>query len=170
MRIGRNAAPETVQDVDGPLTRRLPFDGAPSRWQAIHEDVLCHAHALHEPELLVDHRDAIPLRLSGVRKTHRLAVDDVVAPIGLVNPHEDFHEHTLAGAVLAQHSMDFASAHLEAHVIKHCDPAKRLRNVRHPQGDIAYHFGSELIDAAEDSRPGGLKKRNPLRPEEWREP
>ena len=58
--------------------------------------------------MLVDHPDAGAHRVAGAGEGDRLAVDQDLALVGLVEPVEHVHQRALAGAVLAQQGVDLA--------------------------------------------------------------
>jgi hypothetical protein len=57
------------------------------------------------------------LGLAGAGKPNRLPVEEEGARIGLVNTGDDLDQGGLAGAVLAQQSMDFAGEDLEMDIL-----------------------------------------------------
>ena len=72
------------------------------------EDVLGDVQVGEEQRLLVDRRDAEALRLGGAADGHRLAVEQDLAAVGLVDAGDDLDQRRLAGAVLAEQRMDLA--------------------------------------------------------------
>ena len=82
------------------------------------EDVLLDREVRHEIELLIDDGDAEVLRLAGAVEDDRLAVEDDLAAVRLVDPGEDLHQRALAGAVLPDEPEDFAGMDFEADVLQ----------------------------------------------------
>ncbi len=75
--------------------------------QADHQ-VLEHAVARHQVEVLVDHADAGGERVGGAADRHGRAVDPDLAGIRPVEAEQDVHQRGLAGAVLAEQAHDLA--------------------------------------------------------------
>ena len=63
--------------------------------------VLGHGEARHELEVLVHHADAVAQGVRGRLERDRLAVDENLARVGLVQAVENLHQGALARAVLA---------------------------------------------------------------------
>ena len=71
-------------------------------------DVLGDGEHRHEHEVLVDHADAGGDRVARAAERDRLAVDQDLALVGLVEAVQDVHQRGLAGAVLAEQGEDLA--------------------------------------------------------------
>ena len=75
------------------------------------------------------HADARRPRVAGGAETHVLIFDAHRPRIRAMDAGDDFHQRTLAGAVLAGQSVDLAGVQREVDASKRLDAAKRLRNV-----------------------------------------
>ena len=71
-------------------------------------DVLGDGEDGDQHEVLVHHADAGRHRVARTLEGDRLAVDQDLAPVGLVEPVEHVHQRALAGAVLAEQGVDLA--------------------------------------------------------------
>jgi hypothetical protein len=60
--------------------------------------------------MLVDHADTRGHRVARALEADQLVVNEDLAAIGVVQPVEDVHQGALAGAVLAEQSMDLTGA------------------------------------------------------------
>ena len=72
------------------------------------EDVLGDVQVGKEQRFLIDRGDAEALRLGGAADRDRLAGEQDLAAIGLVDAGDDLDQRRFAGAVLAEQRMDFA--------------------------------------------------------------
>ena len=97
------------------------------------DDVLGHRHHRDEHEVLVHHpepaRDRVLRRMEG----HRLALDEDLPLVGLVQPVEDVHQRRLAGAVLAEQRVHLAAREVEVDVVVREDARKLLHDPAHLQ-------------------------------------
>ena len=104
---------------------------------AAQDDVLGHAHGLHEREVLRDHAyaggDGVPWRADA----HRAPVDADRAGIGTREPVEDAHERRLAGPVLAEQGVDLAARQREVDVIVGDEVAEALADAQQFGGQVA---------------------------------
>ena len=82
------------------------------------QQVAGHAHHRHQVDLLVDGRDAGPLRLQRGGERHRLAPVTQLAPVGPVHPGEDLDEGRLAGAVLPDERVHLAGQEGARHLVE----------------------------------------------------
>ena len=114
-----------LTDLLGPLPD-VEQPAAPAGLVAEH-DVLGHGHHRHEHEVLVDHADAEVDRLGGRVDLDRLAVDEHLALVGVVEPVEDRHQGRLAGAVLPQQGVHLAALQVEVDPVVGYDRAEPLR-------------------------------------------
>ena len=80
------------------------------------EDVFRDVQVGKEQRLLVDRGDAETLRLRGAADGDRLAGEQDLAAVGLVDAGDDLDQRGFAGAVLAKQRMDFAGTNLEVHI------------------------------------------------------
>ena len=94
------------------------------------ENVLRDIEIGKQQRLLIDRRDAHPLRLGRARDRDAASVQPDLAAVGLINAGDDFDQRRLAGAVLAEQRMDFAGIKRKRNVLQ------RLRGVE-PLGDAA---------------------------------
>ncbi|GMA36645.1 hypothetical protein GCM10025876_28490 [Demequina litorisediminis] len=90
------------------------------------EDVLGDGEALDNIEFLVHGRDAEFERGDGAVDGDGLAVPDNLALVGLVGAGQGLDEGGFAGAVLAQHTVDLAWAHLEVDSFERAGAAEGL--------------------------------------------
>ena len=95
------------------------------------QNVLGDGQLRNEAELLIDRRDAERLRIARRRNRRRPAVEQDLARIFRVRAAEHFHQRRLAGAVLAQEHVHFASAQIEVDAIERDDTRKHLANPAH---------------------------------------
>ena len=109
-------------------------------------DVFRDREGLHQLEMLVHHADAGGDRLHRRREGRRVAVDDDLTGIRLIDAGEDVHEGRFAGAVLAQQRMDFAGANFEIDVRIGDDAGKML-------GDAAQQHDRRRSRAARPASP-----------------
>ena len=90
--------------------RAAPGDQpAAARIAGEHRDVLGHGHRVDQAEILMDEGDR---QLLGDRIDRAAAQPDLAA-VGAVHARQDLDQRRLAGAVLAQQSVDLAGPHLE---------------------------------------------------------
>ena len=95
--------------------------------------VLAHCQVAHEPEVLVDERQSLQVKLVAVHgRADLLAVEQhLAAGVGLVHSAHQFDERRLARAVLADEAVDLAGSHREVGVGQHRDTRESLRQPRH---------------------------------------
>ncbi len=115
---GFEVHPELVEQIGGLLAQLAPADDLAGVRLPPDEDVLLDREVGHEVELLIDDGDAEVLRLAGAVEDDRLAVEDDLAAVRLVDPGEDLHQGALAGAVLADEPEDFAGMDFETDVLQ----------------------------------------------------
>ena len=106
-------------------------------------DVLGHGEHGHEHEVLVHHADPGSSASPGPVNRHRLAVDEDLALVRLYEPVEHVHQGGLAGAVLAEQTVDLARRDREVDVVVGNQAAKALRDA----AQLKFHDDSSA-DAA----------------------
>src|SRR5690606_26298792 len=89
-------------------------------------DVLRNGECLYQLEMLVDHADAGGDRLDRRSKADLPSVDEDASPVRLVDAGQDVHQRRLAGAVLAQKSMNLSRDEVEVQVLVGDDARKGL--------------------------------------------
>ena len=92
-----------------------------------HDDILGDRHRRAEGELLIDDDDARSATVERGSKMRRLAVDKDLAFAWAKIAREDMHERGLAGAVLANDRVNFASAKAQVDMVER-------KNAREPSG------------------------------------
>ena len=103
------------------------------------DDVLGDRHHRDEHEVLVHHADPGLDRVLRGGERDRLAVEQDLARVGLVEPVEDVHQRRLAGAVLAEQRVHLALRQLEVDVVVGDDARERLRDPAHLEdGDVGH--------------------------------
>ena len=80
--------------------------------------VLGHGKTRHQLEMLMHHADAVGDRVRRALVANLAALDQHRAFVGLVQPEQDVHQGALAGAVLADHGMEFAGVEGERHRVE----------------------------------------------------
>ena len=93
---------------------------------AADEDVLRRGEVGHQVQFLMDDADAELLGAARRIDLDRLAVEQDLAFVGLVDAGENFHQRRLAGAVLAHQRVHFAGAKLEPCIVQRPHARKRL--------------------------------------------
>ena len=94
-------------------------------------DVVQHAEAFYQLEVLVHHADAQCICIIGVADGNLLAVFADLTSFRLVQAKQHAHQRTFAGAVLAQQGMYLAFAQLQGDIVVCLDPRELLGNVEH---------------------------------------
>ncbi len=94
-------------------------------------DVLGHRHHGDQHEVLMHHSHAGLDRGTRRAELHRLAGDDDLALVGVVQPVEDVHQRRLAGTVLAEQRVDLALPQVEVDVVVRDGAREALRDVAH---------------------------------------
>ena len=97
------------------------------------EDVLRHRHVGGEGEFLVDGDDTGGLRFVRRGETYTPAVELNGTAVGRLGAGKDFEQGRLAGAVLAQESMDFRVTNLEVDVLEGAHAGEGLGYSPHAQ-------------------------------------
>ena len=115
------------QELPCPLVHATPVDGAqPGQRLKAHEDVLGHVEVREQLGVLVHGHDAMCPRRHRRGEAHTLAVEPYLTRVGLLDAGDDAHERALAGAVLAQDSVDRARGDGEGHALERADAAEAL--------------------------------------------
>ena len=94
-------------------------------------DVVQHAEALHQLEVLVDHTDAQCVRIVGVADGDLLAVLEDLTLLRLIQAEQHAHQRALACTVLAQQGMDLALSQLQGNVVVGLDARELLGDMEH---------------------------------------
>ena len=94
-------------------------------------DVVQHAEAFHQLEVLVHHADAQCVGIVGVADGNLLAVFQDLALFRLIQAEQHAHQRTFARAVLAQKGVYLALAQLQGDIIVCLDTGEFLGNVEH---------------------------------------
>ena len=94
-------------------------------------DVVQHAEALHQLEVLVDHADAQCVCIVGVADGDLLAVFEDLTLLRLIQTEQHAHQGAFACAVLAQQGMDLTFAQLQGNVVVCLDARELLGDVEH---------------------------------------
>ena len=94
-------------------------------------DVIQHAEAFHQLEVLVHHADAQRVCIVGVADGDLLAVLEDLTGLRLVQTEQHAHQRTFASAVFAQQGMYLALAQLQGDIIVCLDARELLGNVEH---------------------------------------
>ena len=94
-------------------------------------DVIQHAEAFHQFEVLMHHADAQRICIVGVADGDLLAVLEDLTGLRLVQAEQHAHQRTFASAVFAQQGMYLALAQLQGDIIVCLDSRELLGNVEH---------------------------------------
>src|SRR5262249_42891755 len=111
-----------------------------------------HRHVQEEPQRLERPRDALARDLVRRKPDDRLAVEEDVALVRLVDAGDQVEERRLAGAVRADHAHDLVLVHVEVELRDDLEPAEGLRDalqLEHPRHQTISTF-------AVPNRPCGL--------------
>ena len=90
-----------------------------------------------------------PASIAALRRAEpdRLALDQDLALVRVVQPVEDVHQRRLAGAVLAEQRVHLAFAEVEADVVVRDDARKALRDVAHLEdGPLVAHRPGDSME------------------------
>ena len=99
-------------------------------------DVIQHAEAFHQFEMLVNHADAQIVGHVGVLDVDLFAVLFDDALFRLIQTKQYAHQRGFARAVFAQKGVDFAPAQLQSHIIIGLDAREFLGDVKHLNYEI----------------------------------
>ncbi len=113
---------------------RVPVDQPPRLGGVVAEhDVLGHAQAIDDAELLVDDPDPVPHGVSRASEFGDFAVDPDRPLVVGMGAGQDLHQRALARAVHADKSLNLAGSKIEVDAIQGQDAAKRLGDALHLQ-------------------------------------
>jgi hypothetical protein len=138
---------EALRELPDALRRLVEVEENPGPLRLGGEDdVLGDRHHRDQHEVLVHHPDPVVDRLARRVDPHRLALDQDLALVGVVEPVEDVHQRRLAGAVLAEERVDLAAPELEIDVVVREDAREALghppqfedRGLRRPSLRLAH--------------------------------
>lgn len=116
----------------------------PEQLLGAEDDVLQDGQVVGEHEVLVHHADAACDGVAGVVERDLLAVHRDGALVRLLHAVQDLHQSGLAGAVLADKSVDGAAAHGDVDVVVGHDPGE-------PLGDAAELHGMGTAGRVDDA-------------------
>ena len=91
-------------------------------------DVLGDGHHRDEHEVLVHHPDAVLRSRPAASAGDRLALDEDLALVRLVQAVDDVHQRRLAGAVLTEQRVHLAAAEIEVDAVVRDDAREALRD------------------------------------------
>jgi hypothetical protein len=92
------------------------------------DDIFDHGMSGYEFAVLVDHPDAHFNGVQGRSESDRLTGYVDFTFVGLIFPEQDFHQGSLARAILPQDSVNLASFDREVYVVIGEDPRESLRD------------------------------------------
>jgi hypothetical protein len=110
------------------IHRRIVDQPEPVHRLHAQHDILRHRQVADDREFLVHHADPGGLGVARRAEPHALSGDAHVPLIFRMHAGDDLHRRALAGAVLADQTMDFTRAQGEIHVGQRGDAAERLRD------------------------------------------
>src|ERR1041384_8188750 len=91
-------------------------------------DILGNGEMRSKAQLLLNDGDAIAMRLARLQGRNRLAVDEDLPAVGRQRPRQQVDQRALAGAILAEQSVNPAGRKLDRDVAEHGIAEERLRN------------------------------------------
>ena len=142
---GRIASPYCSAQLPRAPHRLLVVQQRPARGLGPQHQVLGHGHDRDEHEVLVDHADAQPDRLPRGVDRDRLAVEQDLALVRVVEPVEDVHQRRLAGPVLPEQRMDLAALELEVDRVVRDQRAEALRDPAQLEGGCVAGHRRDLL-------------------------
>ena len=102
--------------------------------RAAEEDVLSYVELRHQAELLADQADAHGQRAAWPVDVHAAErIERDFALVRLDDAEHHLHKGGLAGAILAQKSVDFAGAQVEVDTFQGLDAGKMFGDAGHPK-------------------------------------
>ena len=133
--LGVLVQPHLLQQGAGARLVGVPVDDAVSGVLVAEEDVFGDRQHRHQREFLVDDDDALAFAVVDAFEVAVLpAIDDLaVIGAGRIDARQHLHQRRLAGAVLADHGVNFALLHAEVDVGQRLDAGKRLGDAAHLQ-------------------------------------
>ena len=137
-------------------------------------DVFRDGEGLHQLEMLMHHTDAGSDRLHRRGKVPRIAIDDDLAGIRLVDAGEDIHQCRFAGTVLAEQRVNFPSPDFDIDILIGDDAGEifgdalekhdRRRSGRSPRRGLSHHIHRASLVCPDRERirsPSLLRSTNP---------
>ena len=137
--------PVLLAQLPRPAHRLLVVEQRTARGLGPQHQVLGHGHDRDEHEVLVDHADAQPDRLPRGVDRDRLAVEQDLALVRVVEPVEDVHQRRLAGPVLPEQRMDLAALELEVDRVVRDQRAEALRDPAQLEGGCVAGHRRDLL-------------------------
>ena len=113
-------------------------------------DVLGHRHDRDQHEVLVHHADPHADRLARRADVHRLAAEEDLALVGLVEPVEDVHERGLPRAVLPEQGVHLTATQVEVDAVVRDERAEALGDALQLEGERGALIGQVLRDLGRD--------------------
>ena len=120
-----------VRELANALRRAFQIEHAVAHDFHPQDDVLGHGHHRDEHEVLVHHADPLGDGIVRTADVDFFAVQEDLAFIGPVETVEDVHQGGLAGAVLAEKTVNLALMQLKADVIVGQDAGEALGDALH---------------------------------------
>ena len=176
--LGIDLETEPPAELDDPTLRLAPVEEDPVGHRLLaEEDVLGHGQDGDQHEVLVDHVDATIDRVGWAGDRDRRPVQEDLALVRGREPVEDVHERRLAGAVLAEQSVDLAGTDLEVDAVVRHDPGVPLRDAAHlerrggdwPRGvhwQVRRRLGHGIAPARRRWNAGRTGRNRPARPDQ----
>jgi hypothetical protein len=124
------------------VSRLAGVEQPPASDVAAENEIFQHGQCRNQHEVLMHHANAGCNRILRRVQRERAVAQFEPAAIGQLKPVKHFHEGRFAGAVLAQHGVNFAGPQVERNLgVRHdgaiglCDPDRAEKwGFRHPQG------------------------------------
>src|SRR5215207_2497040 len=136
---------EALGQLAHPLLGRVAVQQRAAARLGRQHDVLGHGHDRDQHEVLVHHPDAHPDRLARRADVDRLAAEEDLTLVGLVQPVEDVHERGLAGPVLPEQGVHLAAAHVEIVAIVRDQRSEALGDALQLEGERVALFGQGYL-------------------------
>ena len=124
--VGVDVEPVALGEVADPLACGVEVEADPLARLVAEDDVLGDGEHRDELEVLVDHPDAGGDGVGAAVEAHRLAPQEQLAGVGLVEPEHDVHQRALAGPVLAEEAEHLALVEHEVDVLVRDDAREGL--------------------------------------------
>ena len=101
-------------------------------WRLVAEiDVLADRQVGEQRLLLEHHADALAVGVGGAFDARRLAGDEDLAGVGLIDAAQDLHQRRFAGAVLADQADDLSGLDLDRDVLQRVHAGEALVDSDH---------------------------------------
>jgi hypothetical protein len=130
-----DAEPEALRELADPLLGGVAVQHRPLRRLGREDDVLRDRHDRDEHEVLVHHADLQPDRLARRADVHRLAAEEHLALVGLVQPVEDVHERGLPRTVLPEEGVHLTATDIEVDAVVRGECAEALGDALQLEGE-----------------------------------